>query len=90
MHPSLALDGPLDAALDRAPGYVVSGVLCAPVAGAQGRVLGAVMLCNRLNAEKSSANCMPAEFSAVDERSLSLFTSMLGPVLERALREDYF
>ena len=41
-------DANFDASIDCAPGYVVRSVLCAPIPGSHGRLLGALQLCNRL------------------------------------------
>ena len=47
MAPDAPHDLYFDPSVDRAPGYVVNSLLCAPVIGTQGRAIGAVQLCNK-------------------------------------------
>ena len=77
-----------DRVVDSAPGYVINSVLCAPVVGASGRVLAAILLCNKVDPKEQKAaggHATPEEFSPLDESALVLLTSMFAPALERHL-----
>ena len=91
--------------VDCAPGYVLTSCLCAPVHGAGGRVLAAVLLCNKQPPTSSgggpaapSAGATPAadekpqqaEFTALDVSAAVMLTSLLAPPLERQLMRDGF
>ena len=67
---------------------MINSVLCAPVVGASGRVLAAILLCNKVDPKEQKAaggHATPEEFSPLDESALVLLTSMFAPALERHL-----
>ena len=79
--------------MDRAPGYIVESLICAPVLSAAGKPIGAVTLANKLSSRPgpTESTSMPRPFDANDERCLALLCSILGPALERQmLRDDEF
>ena len=79
-------DPDFDKAVDSAPGYVVSSLLCAPVSGSTpGRVLAAVLICN-----KGKMDDEPPEFNQLDADALTLLATLLGPCLERQLLREGF
>ena len=51
--PDTADDPDFDRTVDCAPGYVIKSALCAPVCGSHGRVLAAVLLCNKQDPHKA-------------------------------------
>ena len=84
-------DSRFSAEVDRAPGYIVESLVCAPVLSAAGRPIGAVTLANKVQPHKQHAVAAPVEprpFDANDERCLALFCSLLGPALERQMLKD--
>jgi len=72
-----AADPDFDRTVDCAPGYVIRSALCAPVCGTQGKVLAAVLLCNKTadTARKPQAASQPpsqppgAQAAESDERA---------------------
>ena len=85
--PHASQDKRFDPEVDRAPGYVVDNLLCAPVSSALGKPIAAVQLANKVSERwqpgKHDAHVEPRAFDPSDERTLALFCAMLGPVLER-------
>ena len=76
-------DANFDASIDCAPGYVVRSVLCAPIPGSHGRLLGALQLCNRLTSTGPGGK--DRAFASEDERAAVVFSRMLAAPLERML-----
>ena len=84
-------DNRFSAEVDRAPGYIVESLICAPVLSAPGKPIGAVTLANKLSSRPGPTESTPRPFDANDERCLALLCSLLGPALERQmLRDDDF
>ena len=85
----VADDRRFDAEVDRAPGYVVDNLCCAPVLSALGETLGAVQLANKVSERwrpgRHDVQAEPRPFDAADERALALMCAILGPALERQL-----
>ena len=87
MAPDAPHDLYFDPSVDRAPGYVVNSLLCAPVIGTQGRAIGAVQLCNKVRDRRQQVR-VTESFEKSDMRVLSILCSVLGPTLERQLLLD--
>ena len=76
-----------DPSVDKAPGYVVTSIICAPVIGSNGMPLAAVQLCNKVKDRRQQAR-VAEPFNADDIGALGLLCSILGPALERQLLLD--
>ena len=76
-----------DPSVDRAPGYVVNSLMCAPVIGAQGKPIAAVQLCNKVRDRRQQVR-VPEAFEKMDLRVLGILCAVLGPSLDRQLILD--
>eukprot|EP00908_Phaeocystis_cordata_P004418 Transcript_14800.p2 GENE.Transcript_14800~~Transcript_14800.p2 ORF type:complete len:321 (+),score=163.28 Transcript_14800:865-1827(+) len=85
-------DKRFNAKIDRAPGYVVHSLICAPVLSAAGKPIAAVTLVNKVSERwQPGQRAEPRPFDADDERCLALLCSLLGPALERQhIKDDEF
>lgn len=89
LTPNAPEESHFDASIDRAPGYVVNSLLCAPVVvgGGGGRAIGAIQLCNKVH-EKRSQIRVAEEFELSDLKTLCMLCAILGPALSRQLILD--
>ena len=96
--PFTAEEPRFDPTIDRAPGYLVTSILCTPVRGANGYSIGALQLCNKVSDHRQQGNeasghlltddTTACAFDAADERVVGMLCSILGPALERQLLFD--
>jgi len=87
MVPNAPDDLRFDPSVDRAPGYVVNSLMCAPVVGAQGQPIAALQLCNKVRDRRQQVR-VPESFEKQDLRVLAILCSVLGPALDRQLLLD--
>ena len=76
-------------ALCQCPTDVLNSLLCAPVSGSHGKVLAALLLCNKHPSRPSEPGLEERpEFNALDMSALVMFAQLVAPPLERHLESQ--